>query len=147
MRGWVIGVVAAALAVMLVGVGVIAAVRTGDGTAVVDLEVGDCFDLDDADDDDGEIRSVDLVDCADPHLAEVVATGELNPDEAPYPPDDELFALVEQACRDAAAVDSEAFGLLPVAPTSELWESFDGRFLCVAIPFGGEPVTGSISDP
>jgi hypothetical protein len=144
MRGWVFGVIAAVAFVVVIGVGVIVAITSGDDTAIVDLEVGDCFDLPD-EAAGGEIRSVPLVDCAQPHLAEVVATGELNADDDPYPDDEELFARVDEACRAAEVVESDAFGLLPIAPTRELWESFDGRFLCVAIPFGGDPVTGSIA--
>lgn len=145
MRGWMVGLVAAVLLVIAVGVAIVVALTSsGAGTAIVDLEVGDCFDLPDDASEADELRTVDVVDCATPHLAEVVSGGELNTDDAPYPDDDELFELVERSCRAAGVVDSEAFGLLPVAPTPELWASFDGRFLCVAIPFGGEPVTGSI---
>lgn len=148
MRGWVVGLVAAVAIVVVAAVGVIAVITSDDQVAIVDLDVGDCFDLpdeaDDEADDDGELRSVPLVDCAEPHLAEVVAAGELNTGNDPYPSDEELFARVDDACRAAEVVDSGAFGLLPIAPTLELWESFDGRYLCVAIPFGGDPVTGSI---
>ena len=142
MRSWVVGLVAAVLLVVIAGVGVIAVISSSDETAIVDLMVGDCFDL--PDDVDSEIQTVTLIDCSDPHLAEVVTAGEMNPGDEPYPSDDELFGRVEQACRVAEVVDSDAFGLLPIAPTAELWESFDGRFLCIAIPFGGELVTGSI---
>jgi len=144
MRGWVLGVMAAVVLVIALGVGIIVVITAGGDTAIVDLEVGDCFDLPDDAGDDGELRSVAVVDCAEPHLAEVVAAGDLNTGDDPYPEDDELFARVEQACRAAEVVESDEFGLLPIAPTPELWASFDGRFLCVAIPFGGDPVTGSI---
>ncbi len=145
MRGWIVGLVSAVLLVIAVGVTIVVALTaSGDGTAIVDLEVGECFDLPDDDAGDDDLRTVDVVDCSDPHLAEVVSDGVLNPDDAPYPDDDELFDLVERSCRAASVVESEAFGLLPIAPTPELWASFEGRFLCVAIPFGGQPVTGSI---
>jgi hypothetical protein len=145
MRGWIVGLIGAALLVVAVGVAIVAAViSSGDGTSIVDLEVGDCFDLPDDAAEVDQLRAVDVVDCATPHLAEVVSDGVLDTDDAPYPADDELFDMVERACRSASVVESEEFGLLPVAPTPELWESFDGRFLCVAIPFGGAPVVGSI---
>ncbi len=144
MRGWMVGLVGAALLVVIGGVAVVVALTASDdGTPIVELEVGDCFDLPD-DVADEELRSVDLVDCATPHLAEVVSDGLLDTDDTPYPDDDELFTMVEQECRAAGVVESEAFGLLPIAPSPELWASFDGRFLCVAIPFGGVPVTGSL---
>lgn len=145
MRGWIAGVIGAAVLVVAVGVAIVVAVTaSGEATAIVDLEVGDCFDLPDDVSDAGELRSVDVVDCATPHLAEVVSDGVLNTDDAPYPDDVDLFDLVERSCRRAGVVESEAFGLLPIAPTPDLWTSFEGRFVCVAIPFGGAPVTGSI---
>ncbi len=144
MRGWMIGLLAVAVGVFGLGVAAIAVFSgSGAGTAIVDLEVGDCFDLPDDVTADGNIVAVDTVDCATPHLAEVVFVGSLNGGDEPYPSDDELFARVDASCRVAVVVESDAFGLLPIAPTLELWESFDGRFLCVAVPFGGEPVTGS----
>ena len=40
-------------------------------------------------------RLVDVIDCSDPHDAEVVATGRLNPGrDRAYPSDDELFAEI-----------------------------------------------------
>ena len=145
MRGWMVGLIAAVLVVLAAAVAIVAALTAGDGgTAIVDLEAGDCFDLPDDVADADELRMVDVIDCATPHLAEVVSVGALNTDGSPYPADDELFDLVEAACRGAGVVESDAFGLLPSAPTPDLWDSFDGRFVCVAIPFGGAPVTGSI---
>jgi hypothetical protein len=146
MRGWTVGLIGAALLVVAVGAAVVAALTSSDdGTSIVELAVGDCFDLPDDASDADQLRSVDVVDCTTPHHAEVVSDGVLNADDAPYPDgDDELFDMVERACRAAGVVESDAFGLLPIAPTPELWASFDGRFLCVAIPFGGAAVTGSL---
>jgi hypothetical protein len=144
MRGRLVLLTVVVLAVFLVGVGAIAVVlSSGGGTAIVDLDVGDCFDLPDDAVADGTVDSVDTVDCSTPHLAEVVFRGELNSGDDPYPSDDELFASVDKICREAQVVDTGVYGLLPIAPTLELWESFEGRFLCVAIPFGGSAVTGS----
>jgi len=149
MRGWMVGLVAVAVSVFGLGVAAIATFWESDaGTSLVDLDVGDCFDLPDDAAADGTIETVETVDCVVPHLAEVVLVGSLADGDEPYPPDDELFAIVDRACRNAELdideVDSASFGLLPIAPTVELWESFEGRFLCVAIPFGGDPVTGSV---
>ena len=144
MRGWMIGLLAVAIGVFGLGVAAIAAFSGSSAdTSIVELEVGACFDLPDDATADGNIDAVETVDCDTPHLAEVVFVGSLNDGDEPYPSDDELFARVEAACRSTVVVESDAFGLLPIAPTLELWESFDGRFLCVAIPYGGEPVTGS----
>jgi hypothetical protein len=144
MQGRPVALVVVVSSVFLVGVGAIAVfLSSGNGTAIVDLDVGDCFDLPDGAAADGTLESVDTIDCSSPHLAEVVYRGELNPGDDPYPTDDELFARVDRICREAQVVDADVFGLLPIAPTPELWASFGGRFLCVAIPFGGSPVTGS----
>jgi hypothetical protein len=144
MRGWMFGLIALAVGIFVLGVvAIVAFVGSSDGTPIVQLDIGDCFDLPESATADGTIDSVDTIDCGTPHLAEVVLVGSLNEGDEPYPPDDELFASVDRACREADVVESAAFGLLPIAPTLELWESFEGRYLCVAIPFGGEPVTGS----
>ena len=129
---------------LVIVAGLVAAVAgSGGSTPIVDLESGDCLDLSADETDDGTIDEVDVIDCSEPHLAEVVFVGSLNGGDEPYPPDDELFAEVDLACGRARVVDADEFGLLPVAPTRELWESFDGRFLCIAVPYGGELVTGS----
>jgi len=145
MRGWIVGLLALVVGIVVVGVVAIAAFAGADrNTPIVELEVGDCFEL--PDETNGTIDGVDTVDCSAPHLAEVVHVGTLNDGDdvvSEYPPDDELFALVDRSCRNAGVVVSEAFGLLPIAPTVKVWESFDGRYVCVAVPFGGEPVTGS----
>lgn len=137
------GLIAIAVAVFVVGIGAIVVLTTDSRTSIVDLRPGDCFDV--PDESSEQIDEVDVVDCAEPHLAEVVAIGSLNESgDEPYPPDDELFALIDAECRAAAVDVSDDFGLLPIAPTPQLWDAFEGRYLCVAIPFGGEPVTGSI---
>ena len=144
MRVRMAGLVGVALLVAAVGVALLVLVgASDDGPTIAELEVGDCFELPEDATDVDRLRSVEVVDCATPHEAEVVSDGTLDTD-APYPDDDELFGMVERACRDAGVVGSDAFGLLPVAPPPERWEAGDGRYLCVAIPFGGEPVTGSI---
>ncbi len=144
MRGWVIGLVCTVLVVLALAIAAVVAVTSpGANTAMVDLEPGTCFELPDSVD-SGTIDSVVTIDCTQPHLTEVVAVGVLGTDGGEYPDDDVLFREVDQACRAVSPVTSDAYGLLPIAPTRDLWESFDGRYLCVAIPFGGEPVRGSV---
>lgn len=143
MRGWLIGLVVTVLIVMILAIAaVIAFTRSGGTTSLVDLERGTCVELPDSVD-AGTIESVATVDCAEPHLAEVVAVGNLGTEGRDYPSDEVLFDEVDEACRVASPVTSDRYGLLPIAPTRDLWESFDGRYVCVAIPFGGEPATGS----
>lgn len=154
MRRWWWVVVAGLAALVAVAVGLIAVVVSGSSTSLLDLEVGDCFDLPvDEPAAGGDavevVETVDVIDCDEPHEAEVVAAGELNPDGAlDYPSDDELFAVLDQRCAAIGDLPLDRFGIVPIAPTEQSWRSFDGRYLCLAIPFGGAPVTGSIgADP
>lgn len=148
MRGWVAGLLAASLAVVALSVALIGFVVGGSGaTAIVDLDVGDCFDL--PDDGTAEVRFelVDVVDCDQPHQVEVVAVGELNPDEdLPYPDDDDLFAAADRRCTLVDGVPRDRFALIPLAPTRDTWDGAGGRFACLALPYGGGPVTGRLTD-
>ena len=38
----------------------------------------------------------------------------------------------------------ERFGILPVVSNEASWESFRGRYVCVAIPYGGGTTDGSL---
>ena len=149
MRSWPVVLLASVGAVVVVGVLVIVALTSSNGTSIFDLDVGDCFDLPSGDDGAAEVavEVVDVIDCGDPHEAEVVLIGALNPArDRPYPPDDELFAELDVRCGEILGGDLalEGFGVVPIAPNQESWEPFEGGFVCVALPFGGGPVTGSI---
>lgn len=134
------------LAAIGVAIGVILIATSSNETLVLDLQVGECFDLDLAPD-DTELGTVVTIGCDEPHEAEVVARGELASDGSTERPDDDaLFALVDARC--AAALDErpallERFGILPVAADERTWDTSDGRYVCVAIPYGGGTTTGS----
>ncbi len=145
--------VAAACAILVVGatatvIGVVLAM--GDSaTSIFELEAGDCFDLPEFGDDGSrpaEWREVDRVRCADPHTVEVLVVGQLDPRQERSRPDDEaLFAEVAAACAgERVAADRLGFGLLPIVPNAAVWEPRGGPYLCVAIPYGGDPRPGSI---
>lgn len=141
---WVIGLLAVVVAIVALGVMVFVA-TSSDETLVLDLAVGDCFDL--SDDVDAGVGTVRTIDCDEPHEAEVVASGRLNADGAvERPPDDELFALVDARC--AADLGErpdllDRFGILPIAADEASWDSYDGVYLCVAVPYGGGTTTGT----
>jgi len=145
-----VAVLAAALGVL--GVIVAVTVLSGtDVTSVGDLDMGDCFDVP-FDGDDERVEAVEVFGCTEPHEAEVVAVGELNPDrDLPYPPDADLFAQIDRRCAALAGEVTDRFGLLPIAPEEASWEPLAGRFVCVAIPYGGGTTVGSlvgaIADP
>ena len=152
MRGlW--GVVA--LVIFIVGVSAVALIAAlgSSGTAVAELELGDCFDLpapsSDATDQSVEIvERVDLIDCDKAHHAQVVLVGELNSNgDLEYPTDVDLFDAVDLRCAATASLVGDQFGLLPVAPTENSWDRVSGRFHCLAVQFGGASWTGTLLPP
>ena len=145
MRGWPLALIATVGLVTAVALAAIVLVVGSGGTSVFDLAVGDCFDLP-VGGDEVDVDTVDLIACDEPHEAEVVAVGRLNRErDRPYPDDDQLFAEVDRECAAAAVELDDRFGIVPIAPNEESWEPFEGAFVCVALRFGGAPVTGSIS--
>ena len=147
----VIGVAAGLVAIVVAAVLAIAAVLSlSNGTSWTDLDTGECFDLAgaiaDASGDLAAVTAVDTVECAAPHDAQVVATGDLNADGAqPYPSDDELFTAIDRACDSLVAdtIDTGTYGLVPIAPDERTWNDRAGRFACIAVVIGGGTVTGS----
>lgn len=143
MKGWVVWLLLFVAALVAISTVLILLV-TSDPVTVLDLQVGDCFVIE-AGGDEVEITSVDVIDCNRRHTAEVVLVGELNPDaDRSYLADNDLFDEIDRECATVPAELVDGFGLLPIAPNEASWEPFRGRFLCVAIPYGGDPVTGSL---
>lgn len=146
---WMWGVIGLSVAVVVVAAAALIVALGSSGTAVAELELGECFDLPTL---DGSGRSVevleqvDVIDCDEPHQAQVVLVGELNPGgELAYPNDADLFASVDRECLAAARVVGDEFGLLPIAPTDDTWNRLGGRFQCLAVPYGGGRTTGALS--
>lgn len=141
-------VAAVALGAVVVVILVMAVRLASDSTTdVTDLEIGECVDLDlepDSGSDVADVGLVDVVDCGDPHNAQVLATGDLNPDGGRgYPADAELFAETDAACgRATGGPSDDRFGVLPIAPTAATWQARSGRFVCMAVTFGGVPIEG-----
>ena len=141
----------AAAAIVVVSVVALFVATGSSSTAVADLEVGDCFDLptsDPAADDQSVevVQSLDVIDCDEPHQAEVVLVGELNPNgDLQYPVDEVLFEMVDQRCLAVAGLVEPDFGLLPIAPIEAAWEQLGGRFHCVAVSVGGAATVGAWS--
>lgn len=147
-RGWIVGLIAAMLVALALAVAALVVLSPGDETLVLDLDSGDCFQIPD-DIAAATISEVDTVDCTKPHEAEVFASGELDPDrEQPYPADQrQLFTRVDRQCAAVLANDPdlvERFGVLPVVADERSWDSYRGRYVCVAIPYGGNTTQGSL---
>jgi hypothetical protein len=147
-----IGVAAGLGALVVAAVLAIATVLSlSNETSWTDLDTGQCFDLAgaiaDADGDLAAVTAVDTIACDDPHDAEVVAVGSLNPDgDRDYPTDDEIFAEIDQRCTSLVpdTVDTTRYGIVPIAPDERTWDDRDGRFACVAVVIGGGTVSGSV---
>jgi hypothetical protein len=147
-QGWIWALMAALVVAIAIGVlSIVVVLSGGHDTLVLDLEAGDCFDMP-ADMSQATITKVDTIDCTDPHGAEVIATGQLNPDrDVPYPADNVLFSQADRECTAAIAGQSDVadrFGVLPVVPNEKSWDSYRGRYVCVAIPYGGGTTTGGL---
>jgi hypothetical protein len=151
---WALGVSAIVVAIIAIAVVAFVAVTSSPGTALVDLELGDCFELsiDSAPDRDERstiqvVERVDVVECSSVHEAEVVLVGELNAGgDREYPTDASMFEEIDRRCAEATDTVGDRFGILPFAPSEESWGRRNGRFHCVAIPFGGGTTTGSLVD-
>lgn len=152
MKSWMVGIALAVIAAIALGVLLIVVASSSDDTLVLDLEPGECFALT-TDAGADTIGTVEVASCDEPHDAEAVFVGELDPGGAdgdvPRPDDDDLFNQVDARC--AAALEDrpellERFGILPVVADEVSWEQYDGRFVCVAIPYGGGATTGSALD-
>jgi hypothetical protein len=150
--GWVMGVVG-----LLVGGGFWALGATGafdDGeTGVFELEAGDCanFDFDPETDRIIEVTTVEVVDCDEPHEAEVMFVDELNPSgDLPYPSNEELFGETDVQCTNrapeevASGVDLSDYISFTVAPNEDSWEDDNGPFVCFAVRSGGGTSTSSL---
>ena len=148
MKGWIVGLIAVVIVAVALATAAAVLLRPGGDTIVLDLDAGDCFQVPD-DIADATISKIDTVDCDKLHEAEVFATGELNPDrDQPYPDDErQLFAQVDSKCAAVLADQpdiAQRFGVLPVVADEKSWSSFRGRYVCVAIPYGGGTTDGSL---
>ncbi len=147
---WMWGVVGLVVVVVAVAVVALSLALGQSSTAVSELELGDCFDLTTlspgvADQAVETVERVDLIDCEEAHLTQVVLVGELNPDgDLDYPSDTVLFEQIDRRCVEASSLVGDQFGLLPVAPTEISWNRVGGRFHCLAVPFGGRAWTGTL---
>ena len=132
MKGWMAGLGVAVIAAVALGVLLLVVATSSDETLVLDLEPGQCFDLA-ADDGADAIGTVETTPCDEPHEAEAVAVGEVEPatraDDVPRPADDVLFEQVDARC--AAALDgrpvcSSGSGSCPWWPTRRRGPSTTG---------------------
>ena len=143
--GWIFGAVALLGGAVLWGFAIKEVAGT---TAVFDLEVGDCVELPDPDDE--EVTRLETFDCTEAHGAEVFAIGDLGSGNEPYPGVTEVNDMISRECLPAFEAyvgvpytDSE-FDALPIYPSEENWEEEQG-YVCLAYDKAGD-LTESIKN-
>lgn len=122
--------------------------------SVYELGVGDCFDTIEVEEGDGLlVTTVELVECDDPHQAEVFSIETLeNPSGDPFPGAEERDAAAQGLCEPGfeefvgvPLAESELL-LLWLAPTDESWADDDREVACVVAAPDGETLTGTSAD-
>jgi hypothetical protein len=127
-----------------------------DEVSVFALATGDCFDAgpgDGADEGEVVLSTVAIVDCDEPHLAEVIAVATF-PDDAgePFPGAASRDTAAQALCTPAfeatvgVPLASSELGLVWFAPTQQTWEDEDDRVVtCAAQSVDGEPLVGTVA--
>jgi hypothetical protein len=120
--------------------------QPGESVSVFDLDTGDCILSLSV----GEVSSIDLVDCGQPHDAEVFGTVELeDPEDAPYPGNEEIVTRVNDLCTDlfddyvGVPPDESELTIDGIYPVEESWRFGDREGVCYAYDNDG-PLTDSI---
>lgn len=131
-------------AVSLAGCSLLPGVPEGEQD-VFSIEIGDCLNDQSAQE---EVTSVPIVDCSEPHDAEVFARTDST--SSSFPGADALFAELDAFCQGDAYT---TFVGIPFAesvyytsgyiPTDESWDNGDRELLCTIIDENGQ-VTGSL---
>ncbi len=139
-----------ALAVVMVALGVLIVVIGSSSTAVGDLQLGDCFDfpaIGDAEQSVQVLEQVDVIGCEEPHEAEVVLVGDLN-SAVVISTTPTTATCSSSSISDAASPHRSSFpnfGVLPIAPSEDSWTRLEGRFQCLAVPYGGGRTIGTLA--
>jgi hypothetical protein len=141
---WVLVAVVVIIALVATGAERDESGRVTDGgrASVLDLRVGDC--LPDPGD-TRELRTVDLIECSEPHRAEVYALFDL---EGEYTTQDEVVNLAEAGCIDrfkayvGVAAGRSALSIYYVLPLDETTFREDPGVSCIAL--AAEDLTSSL---
>ncbi|QGG93756.1 septum formation family protein [Actinomarinicola tropica] len=131
------------------------ATSTTTAVSVFDLAVGDCFGAspeDGEEDDELVLTRVEIVDCDEPHLAEVIAVTRFRDDAGePFPGAAARDADAQTLCQPTfeeyvgVPLSGSELGLVWLAPTEETWVDDDDREVtCAAQSIDGEPLVGSV---
>jgi Septum formation len=108
------------------------AAPTGEETSVFDIEVGDCFSVD-----NDQFDTVVVVDCEQPHEYEAfhVFDHGAGPDEA-YPGDDALFEFADTECQTPFEAyvghdyQTSIWFITSITPSEDTWADGDREIVC-----------------
>lgn len=98
-------------------------------------------------------ESFEVVDCATPHAAQLVAVGDLAEGTGgTFPGVEQAAALSETACSAQGILDLNLAGAYPniqistaYAPTQEQWDAGDTEYYCFVTLADASPITGSVA--
>lgn len=147
--GIVIGAVGAVVVIVLGAVAVTAVLGSRPLAADVDsprevrarqLVTGNCLD---PLPDDGEVDTVRVVPCADPHAAQVISQYEFGSD-AVWPGQAAADRRVATACQISPAETEAGLTAVTWAPTEQSWENGDRTGLCLLRRADGTPLTETL---
>lgn len=116
-----------------------------EGDDVFSIEVGDC--LNDAST-SGEVSTVPIVECSEPHDSEAYDAGDL--DDGDFPGDDAIGQAAELLCGPSfesfigLTYDASAYDYSYYFPTEESWAAGDREVLCVAFADDASKITGTL---
>ena len=114
-----------------------------------DLQGGECFSAFE----DAWQQDYEVVDCGQPHVAQLASIGALDADPAAaYPGSDALQSQMSVLCTGASALDLAAASTYPDAQFSASWPSTDAEwaagvrsYWCFVDRSSGEPMTTSVA--
>jgi len=116
-----------------------------DESGVFTLSVGDCLN-DSAQ--QGDVSTVPVVDCAEPHDSEIYASVLIEGDE--YPGVEAVIEFADESCYDEFEAfvgipkDTSKYGYGTLYPTAESWAGGDREVLCRIVLGDGEGNTVKI---
>lgn len=127
------------------GDGSTAAAGPGDDTSVFELAVGQCLNSETA---EGEVQSVPIVDCGQPHQGEIFSLPQL-PD-GDFPGADTISQTAQEECTGPAYTDyvgvpypDSEFDVTFLLPTAETWGTGDREIACIVAATEPGSVRGS----
>lgn len=130
----------------LLALGAVVSLTACGRTDVLDLELGQC--LTDATG-EGQVSSVEVVDCGRPHVGEVYALPRLPDGE--YPGEQAVQERAQQLCGGqefhsyvGVAYERSEIYFSTLAPSSDTWSGGDREIVCILANQDSSPITGSL---